>query len=130
MPSIFAYATPAFSYVKVRQDIVDVRKSRGFPPPGTTAPGKGKGKGRMNHVSIEQIKMRTRFARCGQIGHWAGVPEPPEAGWFGDHGLARLGVAVWRSCQQQRAGGCRAPFSSAARSATASPSSSARSTRR
>ena len=71
--------------MKVRQDIVDVRKSRGFSPPGITAPGKGKGKGkgkgRMNRVSIEQSKMRTRCARCGQIGHWAKeCPNPPKPG--------------------------------------------------
>ena len=39
---------------------------------GRGAPEKGAGKGKgKNRIHIEQLKLRTRCARCGSVGHWA-----------------------------------------------------------
>ena len=39
---------------------------------GRGAPGKGRGKGgRYQRVHVEQLKLRTKCARCGAVGHWA-----------------------------------------------------------
>ena len=65
--------TALATYQQVRRAIKDQKNARGFPF------NKGKGKGKnfkgtsqaTTKVHIEQLKLRTRCARCGQIGHWA-----------------------------------------------------------
>ena len=63
------------TYQQVRRAIKDQKNARGFPFGGVKGKGKGKsGKGddrAMKRVHVEQLKLRTRCARCGAIGHWA-----------------------------------------------------------
>ena len=62
------------SYREVRQALKDQKTSRGYFPPkgyGKRSPkGLGKGKGKMQKVHVEQLKLRSRCWRCDQIGHW------------------------------------------------------------
>ena len=64
------------TYKEVREAINAQQKGRQYYKPvfgkgrGGSSKGKGKGKG-LQRVHIEQIKLRTRCARCGNIGHWA-----------------------------------------------------------
>ena len=62
------------SYQEVRQALRDQQKGRGFYNKGYgkgNFHGKGKGKGRWQKVHIEQVKLRSRCWRCGQIGHFS-----------------------------------------------------------
>ena len=64
------------TYKEVREAINAQQKGRQYYKPvfgkgrGGSSKGKSKGKG-LQRVHIEQIKLRTRCARCGNIGHWA-----------------------------------------------------------
>eukprot|EP00913_Durusdinium_trenchii_P035579 g33295.t1 len=63
------------SYQEVRQQLKDQRLNRGYFPgkgkgkPNYPAKGKDKGGGKRK-IHIEQLKLRTRCRRCGQVGHW------------------------------------------------------------
>ena len=64
--------TALASYREVRDALKQQRIGRGFYNPGKGKGGKSFGKsGGKTRVHIEQLKLRTRCARCGQIGHWA-----------------------------------------------------------
>lgn len=62
------------SYREVRQVLKDQKTGRGYFQPkgyGKRGPkGLGKGKGKMQKVHVEQLKLRSRCWRCDQIGHW------------------------------------------------------------
>lgn len=100
------------SYQEVRKSLSDQKKGRGFYK-GSGSKGKGKGKnlkgkskgtfnfggshgkgstmgGSPARVHIDQIKMRTRCARCGTIGHWArsASGSGQSSGFFMMHGPA------------------------------------------
>ncbi len=66
------------TYQQVRKAIRDQKNQRGYA--GSFKGGKSGGKGfrfgggmdgRPKKIHIEQLKLRTRCARCGSIGHWA-----------------------------------------------------------
>ena len=67
------------TYQQVRRAIRDQKNQRGYA--GSFKAGKSYGKGfrfgggsqegRPKKIHIEQLKLRTRCARCGSIGHWA-----------------------------------------------------------
>ena len=63
------------SYQEVRQQLKYQRLNRGYFPgkgkgkPNYPAKGKDKGGGKRK-IHIEQLKLRTRCRRCGQVGHW------------------------------------------------------------
>ena len=59
------------SYKEIRQAIKDQKKGRGFYGKGATPKGKGKSGGRWQKVHTEQLKMRSRCFKCGQVGHWS-----------------------------------------------------------
>lgn len=64
--------TALASYREFRDALKQQRIGRGFYNPKHSKGGKGFGKsGGKTKVHIEQLKLRTRCARCGQIGHWA-----------------------------------------------------------
>ena len=62
------------SYQEVRQALRDQQKGRGYYGKGH-GKGlfnvKGKGKGRWQKVHIEQVKLRSRCWKCGQVGHFS-----------------------------------------------------------
>ncbi|CAK0907101.1 unnamed protein product, partial [Prorocentrum cordatum] len=76
---------PAMSYLverkQVRNQLNEARKARGFFKPKGKSKGKhghgqdkGKGSGKQNQrrrISIDQLKLRTKCAKCKQVGHWA-----------------------------------------------------------
>ena len=73
LPQILLHARPAFrhpGYRAVREDLNVAQKSRGFFGPRRSASGRDQGP-RMKRSSIQQLKLRTRCARCRKIGHWA-----------------------------------------------------------
>ena len=73
VPQILLQARPAFrrpGYRAVREDLNAAQKSRGFFGPRRGASGRGQAP-RMKRSSIEQLKLRTRCARCRKLGHWA-----------------------------------------------------------
>eukprot|EP00435_Cladocopium_sp_Y103_P050345 s671_g15.t1 len=78
------------SYQDVRRALKDQQKGRGFygnhKGKGTGAFGKSGGKGKMQRVHLEQIKLRTRCHRCKAIGHWARECEGEEKPWSSVHG--------------------------------------------
>ena len=60
------------TYQEVRKAIRDQKNSRGYYPIKGKGKGKkGRGDGRGRHVHVEMLKLRTRCARCGKVGHWA-----------------------------------------------------------
>ena len=68
------------TYQQVRKALRDQRTSRGWNPPskgsgkiGFGSGGKGglRFNGKGSRVHIESLKMRTRCAKCGAVGHWA-----------------------------------------------------------
>ena len=71
------------TYQQVRRAIKDQKVNRGYFQPSSSKSGaksagkgkedKGRGKsgGRGLRVHVDVLKLRTRCARCGQIGHWA-----------------------------------------------------------
>lgn len=59
------------SYREIRQAMKDQRKGRGFYGKGLGAKGKSKGSGKWQKVHTEQLKMRSRCWKCGQVGHWS-----------------------------------------------------------
>ena len=62
------------SYQEVRQALRDQQKGRGYYGKGH-GKGlfnvKGKGKGRWQKVHMEQVKLRSRCWKCGQVGHFS-----------------------------------------------------------
>ena len=73
VPQILLQARPAFqhpAYWAVREDLNAAQKSRGFFGPRRGASGRAQGP-RMKRSSIQQLKLRTRCARCRKLGHWA-----------------------------------------------------------
>ena len=54
----------------VREDLNAAQKSRGFFGPRRGAIGRDQGP-RMKRLSIQQLKLRTRCARCRKLGQWA-----------------------------------------------------------
>ena len=66
-------ARPAFQhpgYRVAREDLNVAQMSRGFFGPRRGASGRDQGP-RMKRSSIQQLKLRTRCARCRKLGHWA-----------------------------------------------------------
>eukprot|EP00435_Cladocopium_sp_Y103_P020155 s1114_g4.t3 len=59
------------SYREIRQAMKDQRKGRGFYGKGVGSKGKSKGAGKWQKVHTEQLKMRSRCWKCGQVGHWS-----------------------------------------------------------
>ena len=73
VPQILLQARPAFrhpGYRAVQEDLNVAQKSRGFFRPRRGASGRDQGP-RMKRSSIQQLKLRTRCARCRKLGHWA-----------------------------------------------------------
>ena len=73
VPQIFLQARPAFRhpvYRAIREDLNVAQKSRGFFGPRRSTSGRDQGL-RMKRFSIQQLKLRTRCARCRKLGHWA-----------------------------------------------------------
>ncbi len=62
------------SYREVRQALKEQKTGRGYFQPkgyGKRSPKSlGKGKGKMQKVHIEQLKLRSKCWKCDQIGHW------------------------------------------------------------
>lgn len=63
------------TYNQVRQALREQKTAGGYPAGGVLrSRQKGKGKGKSSEprrVHVEQLKLRTRCARCGCVGHWA-----------------------------------------------------------
>lgn len=64
------------TYQEVRRAIRDQRNARGWQPPSKGRGKGGFGKANLNfgkgpRVHIESLKLRTKCAKCGVIGHWA-----------------------------------------------------------
>ena len=73
VPQILLQARPAIrhpGYWSIREDLNVAQKSRGFFVPRRGASGRDQGP-RMKRWSIQQLKLRTRCARCRKLGHWA-----------------------------------------------------------
>ena len=73
VPQILLQARPAFrhsGYGAVREELNAAQKARGFCGPRRGAGGREQGP-RMKRSSIQQLKPRTRCARCRKLGHWA-----------------------------------------------------------
>ena len=73
VPPILLQARPAFrqpGYWAVREDLNVAQTSRGFFGPRRGTSGRDQGP-RMKRFSIQQLKLRTRCARCRKLGHWA-----------------------------------------------------------
>ena len=71
VPQILLQARPAFrhpGYRAIREDLNVAQKSRGFFGPRRGASGRDQGP-RMKRSSIQQLKLRTRCARCRKLGH-------------------------------------------------------------
>ena len=78
VPQKLLQARPAFrhpGYPAIREDLNVAQRSRGFFGPRRSASGRDQGP-RMKRSSIQQLKLRTRCARCCRLGHW--VRECPE----------------------------------------------------
>ncbi|CAK0899451.1 unnamed protein product, partial [Prorocentrum cordatum] len=83
-PWVLLDVRPAMSYPveykQVRNQLNEARKARGFFKPkcngktGKGDKGKSKGKGKSpqrRRISIDQLKLRAKCAKCKQVGHWA-----------------------------------------------------------
>ena len=73
VPQILLQARPAFRhpwYRAVREDLNVAQKSRVFFGPRRGASGRDQGP-RLKRSSFQQLKFRTRCARCHKLGHWA-----------------------------------------------------------
>ena len=73
VPQIFVQTQPAFrhpGYRALRENLNVGQKSRGFFGPRRSASGRDQVP-RMKRSSIQQLKLRTRCARCRKLGHWA-----------------------------------------------------------
>ena len=73
VPHISLQVRPAFrhpGYRAVREDLNVAQMSRGFFGPRRGGSGKAQGP-RMKRSSIQQLKLRTKCARCQKLGHWA-----------------------------------------------------------
>ena len=72
VPQILLQARPAFrhpGYRAIREDLNVAQTSRGFfGRRGASVRDQGP---RMKRSSIQQLKLRTRCARCRKLGHWA-----------------------------------------------------------
>ena len=58
----------------IREDLNVAQRSRGFFGPRRSASGRDQGP-RVKRSSIQQLKLRTRCARCRRLGHWVSVPK-------------------------------------------------------
>ena len=73
VPQILLQARPAFrhpGYRAAREDLNAAQKSQGLFGPRRDARRGDQGP-RMKRSSIQQLKLRTRCARCREVGHWA-----------------------------------------------------------
>ena len=73
VPQVLLQARPAFrhpGYRAIREDLNVAQKSRGFFGPRWSASGRDQGPC-MKRSSIQQLKLRTRCARCRKLGHCA-----------------------------------------------------------
>ena len=73
VPQKLLQARPAFrhlGYRAIREDLNVAQKSRCFFGPRRSASGRDQGP-RMKRTCIQQLKLRTRCARCRKLGHWA-----------------------------------------------------------
>ena len=73
VPQILLQARPAFrhpGYRAIREDLNVAQKSMDFFGPRRNASGRNQGP-RMKRSSIQQLKLRTRCARCRKLGHLA-----------------------------------------------------------
>lgn len=71
------------TYQQVRKAIQEQKTGRGYYAPGSSSSGKGFGKSigknktsfkftsKGTKVHVDLLKLRTKCARCGQVGHWA-----------------------------------------------------------
>ncbi|CAK9020221.1 Copia protein [Durusdinium trenchii] len=71
------------AYQQVRKAIQEQKTGRGYYAPGSSSSGKGFGKSigknktsfkftsKGTKVHVDLLKLRTKCARCGQVGHWA-----------------------------------------------------------
>ena len=96
VPQILLQARPAFRHSgsqAAREDLNAAQKSRVLFGPRRDARGGDQGP-RMKRSSIQQLKLRTRYARCRELGHWA--RECPE-GNRGQRNNERYDRRAWRS---------------------------------
>ena len=73
VPQMLLQAPPVFRhpwYRALREELNVAQKSQGFFGPRRSASGRDQGP-RMKRSSIQQLKLRTRCARCRKLGHWA-----------------------------------------------------------
>ena len=78
VPQILLQTRPAFRHPgcqAVREDLNAAQKARGFFGPRRRIGSREQGP-RLKRSSIQQLKLRTRCARCRKLGHWAS--ERPE----------------------------------------------------
>ena len=69
-PDTFAGSTSFPTSWAVREDLNVAQKSISFFGPRRGASGRAQGQ-RMKRSSIQQLKLRTRCARCRKLGHWS-----------------------------------------------------------